>query len=764
MSGKFKYDSWKQKYSPIGCKSEEGGNGTVSFVQSNGKVFALKQLKPVFINGKNGVHAEKRNRFIQEIDTVRRNAPKVKGILPILDFSKEEYWYVMPKADPIMDYIKRNHLDINAIIKIVISLAETLSELHGQNITHRDIKPSNIYMYNRCPCFSDFGLVGLADQDIRQTKSNRGLGAIFTIAPEMKRNPKDADGRMADVFSLAKTTWMLLTGNELGFDGTYSGEDQVCALSYQKNLRSEHLVELEELLHDATDSFPNNRPTIEEFIKRIKAWLKIKEDTSAAQDSEWNFLSKVLFGKYIPRSAIWTGRKNIANVLDAIVKLPVYNHVFFPDGGGLDMEKVLYANEEGCLYIHTTLSGCYVVKPKALHFEGFPDFRWNYFLLELEELQAVDPENAQRNEEHLVEDTPGHYVSGKYVQYGVYDYDSGEKLPEGFREVVRCMRGKFLIVEKYGHYNGISATYDGRHNMCSTTDFRKYIERLGGIVQKAEAAGAKPENVYPALSQNPFQKQEMQTIARNRNRISRKTLLPHVLSLSFADCLEDCGQQKKIKYFFTMQERDGFSLTSRFTNSSYTLCKDGVLRREPHETEIYYAYDRTVGQCVSRACQERIVNKCVQLGCEMDDINIPSLAVELRRNGTPSHLVTKQEITNLMREADDRVHNVLVLDEDGYAHIIQDLKQTKWYPTSQEIWNAGNVYVGKYSSLSDADRAYACAITGWYSYLRRGHYVYSGEGIVSRDMTLDECIGAIKKICSEELANSFNEVSTETED
>ena len=41
------------------------------------------------------------------------------------------------------------------------------------------------------------------------TKSDRGLGAIFTIAPEMKRNPKPADASKADVFSLAKTLWML---------------------------------------------------------------------------------------------------------------------------------------------------------------------------------------------------------------------------------------------------------------------------------------------------------------------------------------------------------------------------------------------------------------------------------------------------------------------------------------------------------------------------------------------------------------------------
>lgn len=47
------------------------------------------------------------------------------------------------------------------------------------------------------------------------------MGAVFTISPEMKRNPKEADGKKADVFSLAKTLWMFLTKDEKGFDGVY---------------------------------------------------------------------------------------------------------------------------------------------------------------------------------------------------------------------------------------------------------------------------------------------------------------------------------------------------------------------------------------------------------------------------------------------------------------------------------------------------------------------------------------------------------------
>ncbi len=120
---------------------------------------------------------------------------------------------LMPIAISAVDYIARNKLDIKEIVKGVVSLSETLEKLHKKDICHRDIEPSNIYYYNNKFAFGDFGLVDFPDNADDFTKSDKGLGAIFTIASEMKRNPKKADSKKADVFSLAKTMWMFLTNN-----------------------------------------------------------------------------------------------------------------------------------------------------------------------------------------------------------------------------------------------------------------------------------------------------------------------------------------------------------------------------------------------------------------------------------------------------------------------------------------------------------------------------------------------------------------------
>lgn len=375
--------------------------------------------------------------------------------------------------------------EIDEIVSGIVQLTETLGQLHDKGISHRDIKPANIYFYKERFSLSDFGLVDFPENFDDLTRTDRGLGAIFTIAPEMKRNPKDADGKKADVFSLAKTMWMFLTKDERGFDGVYNYLDSSHSLRYFDRYKNTHLVEIDELLKDATDNNPDNRPTMKEFGERLICWLEIYLDIDKSQVSDWNFLNKQLFGTYPPESCSWRNKDKIIEVLNIIGRTPAYNHMLFHDRGGLDFERAENTMEEGCIKLYDTLGFCYVVKPKILYFEGFEkNYKWNYFLLELEELHSIFENDGLCDSEYLVEDTPAHYVSAQNVQYGVYDYDEGNPLPEGYQEVYRYTKGKFLIVLKHGPYNGINGTYDGRHGDCSATEFREYVNYLIGEYSK----------------------------------------------------------------------------------------------------------------------------------------------------------------------------------------------------------------------------------------------------------------------------------------
>lgn len=118
----------------------QGGNAHVhicSLINDSSKEVALKELQ--------NCSDEKKIRFRDEIQIMEKNYKLIDGILPILDSSIDEYWYTMPIATLITDYIKKKGSDIAVITDGVLDLTDTLIHLHKKGISHRDIKPSNIY-------------------------------------------------------------------------------------------------------------------------------------------------------------------------------------------------------------------------------------------------------------------------------------------------------------------------------------------------------------------------------------------------------------------------------------------------------------------------------------------------------------------------------------------------------------------------------------------------------------------------------------------
>lgn len=741
MPGNKSWNDNYEKESELG----EGGNAKVYHVKykMSGQDFALKEL---VVGG-----AEKKARFIDEINIIKNNCKEINGIIPIIDFSTEEHWYVMPIAQSIMDYIVKNNLMIVDIISGVIDLCQTLELFHVKGISHRDIKPSNIYYYGEKFCFGDFGLVDFSENENDFTRSDKGLGAIFTIAPEMKRNPKDADGKKADVFSMAKTVWMFLTKDEKGFDGVYDFRDPSHSLRYNDKYKDEHIVEIEELLKDSTDNNPERRPTIKEFKERLMEWTNIYNNTDASQASDWNFLNKQLFGSNIPESSSWSNINKIVEILNIIGRTPAYNHMLFHDKGGLDFSYAEIAAEENCIKLYDTLGFCYIVKPKKLYFEGFDEnYRWNYFLLELAQLTPVFENYDECDKECLVEDSPAHYVSAEFAQYGVYDYEIGTPLPDGFQTVCRYMKGKFLIVMKKGPYNRIRGTYDGRHGDCSVTEFREYVEHLIKfylelhcyIKQDEGLKNLSDEKIEDRIlhlkefNKNPFKcsfssrddKAEIKRMVKERNK-SKEFIKQNFMNWDFSDIIQNyhTTNSATIKFVFEFTPpNSGAILDNWFEGINNYICSDGYIRKLKSSSDetCYYLYDRKSAIDFKEHIEKRVVeilqeNSLVELE-EYENCCV----IKGIRCGSPIHLFTKKEIETVMRNADDRVSNQLVIDENGYARVIQENEWGEVFPVRHESWGAGNVYVGKYSDLSTLDDDYLSSLQGWLLYLQTGNMQY----------------------------------------
>ena len=75
-----------------------------------------------------------------------------------------------------------------------------------------------------------------------------------------------------------------------------------------------------------------------------------------------------------------------------------------------------------------------------------------------------------------------------------------------------------------------------------------------------------------------------------------------------------------------------------------------------------------------------------------------------------------------LRSGNDFRNNRLVIDEEGYAQLIDsDLHYEHYsYPVSQESYNARNNYVGQYANLDDVSEIYQVMLDGWLHHLRTG--------------------------------------------
>ena len=189
---------------------------------------------------------------------------------------------------------------------------------------------------------------------------------------------------------------------------------------------------------------------------------------------DWIDILKQIFPATQPKRCEWNELAAIVTVLNQIASKDDSNHMFYPTGGGMDIESAKPATEPGCVEIYTGLTD--IIKPKCLIFESFPDPLWSYFRMET---AALAPSGVYEISDGLSEDVteiePGRYISRSYWDNGEHH---GEPLPKSARVLTRHLAGTFVIFAKSSPYNRHSRTYDGRHNNMSADEFRAYIEQV----------------------------------------------------------------------------------------------------------------------------------------------------------------------------------------------------------------------------------------------------------------------------------------------
>lgn len=645
---------------------------------------------------------DKVKRFRREIDAIVDIVNHgIDGVLPILDYDKDDLWYVMPLASSLRSIIDNYaNLQQTAIPVITyrdeilqqnvegfIMLADTLEKIHTLGYVHRDIKPDNLYVWNGKYCIGDFGIVDLPTNTTLTKKHDR-LGAWNTIAPEVLRDARNATNK-SDVYSLAKSLWMCLSLNTSGFDGCYDYNAPSMSLHDMPHLENAYLLDIDELLYDATLEDPVLRPSMQDFAERLYEWQRTSTDFEKENKKEWGFIYKALFNNVRPAMLPLTDIKDIARTLHYFARYTRLNYTMMPQRGGLTLKNASLAHERDCIYLD--FGFIFVCKPKQLIIRDFKDDEtWNYIFLELEELKPILTNGV--DEEELVEDTPAHYVDSSYAVYGVYDYDSGNKFPTGWKQITRVCAGNFLIVAKGGFYNSITPTSDGRHSLFTEPEFYDYISGIRNDVINTNGEENELAKVRGKYWTNPKQPSSF-IINGNIDKSVDIDVSSHLDELDFADLLDDFGSDKA-KYFFTIDTIEWHSPFEPYKDNY--LCKDGKIRKlENNDSQIFFAHDKSMALQMKKQMKQRLVDTFAK---NIEDPNFDAyVSVHCMMQDLPEHIFTFKELRQAIYSADDRKDNVVCIDDNGFVVVASDVDY-HIYPISYSPFYAYKNNVGPYSN------------------------------------------------------------------
>jgi len=120
---------------------------------------------------------------------------------------------------PINEFVEREHLSVEARVKLMQQVCEAVQHAHMKGVIHRDLKPSNILveLVDKRPLVKviDFGVAKALSSPLTEATLHTQAGAMVGtpeyMSPEQARGSSDIDTR-TDVYSLGVVLYEVLTG------------------------------------------------------------------------------------------------------------------------------------------------------------------------------------------------------------------------------------------------------------------------------------------------------------------------------------------------------------------------------------------------------------------------------------------------------------------------------------------------------------------------------------------------------------------------
>lgn len=279
-----KFNEWSLKSEiPFG----EGGSSSVYECENSNKEMYKKSYILKKLNKSSKKREDRKKRLINEIETLKKIDDL--RVVKVVDSYKngDEIWYIMEKGESIINFLKSQE-DSNGsfdkyflkkIFKNALFLFKTLKKINTKGIYHRDIKPENLIKMKNKVVFIDFGISHNKEKitNLTEKYDKYALGAKFYMAPEMRRTPATADYSSVDVYSLTKTLWVCITGQDYSFDGEYSRISNNF-LKYNRSFELRYfnkdiLENLHIIFERNTSNNVNLRMNVDETISLLKNFI-----------------------------------------------------------------------------------------------------------------------------------------------------------------------------------------------------------------------------------------------------------------------------------------------------------------------------------------------------------------------------------------------------------------------------------------------------------------------------------------------------------
>jgi len=231
---------------------------------------------------------------------------ELSGIIKALRVEKQNKRPVLILEDvdgySLKDYLEQTKVDLFSFLKMAISLANTLGDIHHRQIIHKDIKPANIIINpeSKRVYINDFGISTRLSRESSKLINRHVLeGTLNYISPEQTgRMNREIDYR-TDIYSLGVTFYEILT-SRLPFNSRDSLE-----------LIHFHLAKSPQPPHEIDPSIPQ---AISDII--MKCLAKMPEDRYHSAYGLKNDLAECLFQleEYGEISHFTAGEKDIYDV------------------------------------------------------------------------------------------------------------------------------------------------------------------------------------------------------------------------------------------------------------------------------------------------------------------------------------------------------------------------------------------------------------------------------------------------------------------